>query len=200
MVRRASNGLGPSETLLGAIKNFPNLTDWSPDGRYILFHAVEPRSKTGLDVGYYSIADGKIVYPVQTLASDCCARVSPDGRWLAYSSAVSGRNEIHVQPFPAATGRFQITTSGGTQPRWSADGKELFFTSPDSKLMVVKVQTGETVEAGVPKPLFSIRIKPGGWAWDVSRDGRFLVNDSVQSDASSLPITVVLNWNAEAKK
>jgi len=200
IIRKASNGLGPAETLLAGIRMFPNLTDWSRDGRYIFFHATEPRSKTGLDVSYYSFADRKVVTAVQTAAIDCCARLSPDGRWLAYTSTVSGRNEIHMQPFPAATGRFQITTSGGTQPRWSADGKELFFTSPDSKLMVVKVQTGETVEAAVPKALFSMRVKGGGWSWDVSGDRRFVLNETVDADASSLPITVVLNWNADSKK
>ncbi|MGZ8867152.1 MAG: protein kinase domain-containing protein [Thermoanaerobaculia bacterium] len=200
IVRRASNGLGPAETLLGGLTMLPNVTDWSPDGRYLIFHTTEPRSPTGLDIAYFSIADRKIRHAVQTPALDCCARVSPDGRWLAYSSAVSGRTELHVQPFPVATGRFQITTSGGTQPRWSADGRELFFNSPDSNLMVVNIQTGETVEAGVPKPLFSMRLKGGGWSWDASSDGRFVVNETVQVDTSSLPITVVLNWNADAKK
>ncbi len=66
--------------------------------------------------------------------------------------------------------------------------------------MVVSVQTGETVEAGLPKALFDIRVKGGGWSWDVSRDGRFILNETVDANASSLPITVVLNWNADLKK
>jgi hypothetical protein len=116
-----------------------------------------------------------------------------------YTSALSGRNELYVQPYPIATGRFQISTMGGTQGRWSADGKELFYYSPDSKIMAVDVQAGESFEAGLPKPLFSIHPRAGGWPFDVSRDGRFLINETVR-DETSAPVTVVLNWDADLKK
>lgn len=114
---------------------------------------------------------------------------------MAYASAMSGRNEVYVQPFPNATARFQISTNGGTQARWSADGKEIFYASPDSKIMAVDVHLDDTFEAGLPKALFSYRQKPGGWPFDVSRDGRFLVNEVARAEMTR-PVTLVVNWNA----
>jgi Tol biopolymer transport system component len=174
------------------------LTDWSPDGKYILLHLIEARSKTGLDAVAYSIPERKIFPIMQTAAFDCCSRLSPDGRWVSYTSAVSGRNETYVQPFPVATGRFQISTTGGTQARWSGDGKELYYIGADNKIMAVDVRSGETFEAGIPKPLFSVRTKPGGWPYDASRDGRFLINETVHAEGVT-PITVVFNWNANPR-
>jgi Tol biopolymer transport system component len=196
IVRKAANGVGSPETVFRSTAPVLAITDSSPDGRYIVFHLIEARTKTGLDVGYYSIAEAKSGLVVQTPSFDCCGRLSPDGKWLSYTSALSGRNEIYVQPFPAVTGRFQISTTGGTQARWSANGKELFYVSPDSKVMAVEIQAGATFEAGLPKPLFSIHAKPGGWPFDVSRDGRFLVNERVHTEGGA-PVTVVLNWSAQ---
>jgi serine/threonine protein kinase/Tol biopolymer transport system component len=162
IVRKPASGIGSQELLMSSTSPVLAITDWSPDGRHIIFHVFESHTKTSLDVGDYSIPDRKVAIVVQTPSFDCCGRLSPDGRWLVYTSALSGRNEIYVQPFPIATGRFQISTMGGTQGRWSSDGKELFYHSPDSRVMAVEVHAGESFEAGVPKPLFSIHPRPAG--------------------------------------
>ncbi len=105
-----------------------------------------------------------------------------------------------MQPFPVATGKWLISITGGTQPRWGADGKEVFYASPDNKLMAVEVRTaGGTFEAGAPQALFSIHPRGGGWPFDVSRDGRFLINETLR-DQTGAPMTVVLNWAANLKK
>jgi hypothetical protein len=129
---------------------------------------------------------------------------SPDGRWLVYESNESGRSEVYVQPFPEAGGKWQISTAGGAQPRWSRDGKELYYVAPDARLMAVPIGTsadGKTVDLGVPVPLFQTRLASGAGQllgvprYMVSRDGRFLMNIAVEDTAAS-PITVIVNWAA----
>jgi len=121
---------------------------------------------------------------------------------MAYASAESGTVEIFVQTFPASGGKWQISTAGGSYPRWRRDGKELYYVAPDNALMAVEVATGSGFAAGTPKALFRTRIKSLdiGFPYDVSPDGqRFLVNtlpEGEQRDA----ISVVQNWTAELKK
>ena len=104
-----------------------------------------------------------------------------------------------MQPFPGPGGKWQISTAGGTSPRWRADGKELFFIAANAKLMSVPVNTsGTTFEAGPPVALFQTRIVTGGLAalqtqYAVSRDGRFLINTQVD-ESNTTPITLILNW------
>jgi Uma2 family endonuclease len=122
---------------------------------------------------------------------------SPDGRWVAYQSNESRRDEVYVRPFPGAAGQWQISTSGGSQARWRADGKELYYIDPDGKLMAAPIAVkGGTLEPGTPMALFQTRIFGGGAStgqqYDVARDGRFLIN-TVLDDAAS-PITLILNW------
>jgi hypothetical protein len=133
------------------------------------------------------------------------AQFSPDAHWVAYTSTESGVREVYVQPFPMASGgKWPVSSGGGTQPRWSHDGKELFYFTPNENLMAVDVNTSSgTVQLGIPKPLFRAPVLggPGGaitssWRWDVSRDGqRFLVNTALDDVAGS-PITVLLNWRS----
>jgi eukaryotic-like serine/threonine-protein kinase len=113
-----------------------------------------------------------------------------------------------VQPFPLSTGgKWPISNGGGSQPRWSRDGKELFYFTPDSTLMAVSVTAnGATFQPGVPKPLFRAAILGGtgsgpttAWRWDVAPDGkRFLMNTALEETAAS-PVTIVLNWQSPAK-
>ena len=116
-----------------------------------------------------------------------------------YQSNEPGQFEIYVQPFPGPGGRWQVSTAGGTDPRWRADGKELFFIAPDLKLMAAAVQvSGSVFESGSPTALFQTRIVTGENAslkaqYTVSRDGRFLINMPV--DESPTPITMILNWH-----
>jgi hypothetical protein len=112
-----------------------------------------------------------------------------------------------VQSFPAGAGKFRISTGGGVQPRWRTDGKELFYLSPEGKLMAVEVKTAPTFDYGVPKELFQTQVlRAGGFTlvfqYDVEPEGnRFLVLNSAGSGgANSSPITVVLNWTAGLKR
>ena len=139
---------------------------------------------------------------------------SPDGRWVAYMSNESGRNEIYVRPFAApaasgaaanpAAGQWQVSTAGGIFPRWRPDGKELYYIGPNGEMMAAPITaTGTTLEPGAPVALFPTRIFGGGVdnrqgrQYDVARDGRFLIN-TVLDDASS-PITLIQNWKPPAK-
>ena len=124
---------------------------------------------------------------------------SPDGRFLAYQSNESGRSEVYVQSFPGPGGKWQISTSGGREPQWRADGKELYYRAPDQKLMAVDVQTGSNPTAGAPQPLLQGRFDTA-----IARnrflptaDGRrFLIVAPLGREAIT-PTTVVLNWYAE---
>ena len=122
---------------------------------------------------------------------------------MTRSTNESGRFEIVVQPFPEPIGKWQVSTGGGAQPRLRADGKELYFIAPDKSLMAVAITgRGSTFEAGTPVRLFSTHIKdaslPFKAQYAVSRDGRFLINETVEK--STTPITLILNWKLPSSR
>ena len=128
---------------------------------------------------------------------------SPNGRWLAYVSSESGQPEVYIRPFPDPTGILSVSTGGGSHPRWRRDGKELFYISPQGRLMVVDINEGERLVAGVPKALFQMRLPMGfdlrgGYA--VTSDGQRFLFAAPPAEASSPNVTVVLNWPAVLKK
>ena len=108
-----------------------------------------------------------------------------------------------MQPFPAPSGKWQVSTGGGIQPRWRADGKELYFIAPDGKLMAASITAGVTFAAGTPVALFPVALVPGAGAnkqqYAVSRDGRFLINQPAEASTTT-PITLILNWTAPLNK
>jgi Tol biopolymer transport system component len=178
----------------------PNNTiaqDWSKDGRFLLYY--ENSAKTARDVFAWDLnATEKQARRVvaNTESEEKIAQFSPDGRWVAYETNQAGNFEIVVQAFPDPSGTRQVSTNGGTQPRWRPDGKELYFVAPDGKLMAVSVTASDSsFEPGIPMALFPARIVSGGSAlfrpqYDVSNDGKFLINQP--ADESS-PITIILN-------
>jgi len=201
LYQKDSSGAGSEEVLFQSVNSkFP--MDWSPDGRFILYRDFDPKTNLGLWV--LPVAGERKPIPFVKTASDM-GQFSPDGRWVAYSSNESGKWEVFVVPFPGPGGKWQASTAGGSEPRWRRDGKELFYVAPDGKLMVVEVKEGPSFEAGVARPLFQTRGREhvSGtdlFSYDVSADGqRFLVNTDV-GEATSSPLTVVLNWTAELKK
>ncbi len=178
--------------------------DWSRDGRYIFETVVDP--KTSRDVWVLPLFGDRKRFPyLQTVFEERNATLSPNSFWLAYSSDETNRDEIYVQTFPQPGGKWQVSTNGGRLPRWSRDGKELFFIGADRKLMVVQVKSdlgreGASFEVGVPQPLFDTRLGYNEGLWyDVSDDGRFLLPVPVEHAADGL-VTVVLNWQAGLKK
>jgi hypothetical protein len=139
---------------------------------------------------------------VQTAFSENSAVVSPDGRWIAYTSNEAGPPNIYVQPFPGGGAKYQVSRDGGGQPVWRADGKELFFLGADGTLMAVSIGAGGQFIAGVPQALFrtSAPRLSSSQTYAVTKDGkRFLVNASPQQ-SSAAPLTVVVNWTAALQK
>lgn len=125
---------------------------------------------------------------------------------MAYTSDESGEREIYVRPFPNGAGQWKISIGGGEQPRWRADGKELFFVRPDGTMMAVTVKTGPgpSFDPGTPQPLFPTHlvqtVRSANFEYDVTADGkRFLVDSTVEGSTSALPLTVMVNWVAGLK-
>jgi len=206
LFRKPANGAGQGEVLFhsDAIKT-PN--DWSRDGRFILF--MQRGKNTGSDLWVLPMeGDRKPAPYLATPFNETQGQFSPDGHWVVYTSNESGTREIYVQPFPvSAGGKWTVSSGGGSQPRWSRDGKELFYFTPDSTLMSMSVSTkGGTFQPGIPKSLFRAPVLGGtgggtgiAWRWDISPDGqRFLINTALE-DAAAAPITVLLNWQSAVR-
>ena len=141
---------------------------------------------------------------LKTPAYEGGPQLSPDGRWLAYASDESGRYEIYVQPYPGPSGKWQISTEGGTEPVWNRNGHELFYRS-GNKMMTVDIATQPSFATGKPKVLFAGQYVPTPVTfpnYDVSPDGqRFLMlKASDQAQAAPTQINVVLNWFEELKR
>jgi Tol biopolymer transport system component len=133
------------------------------------------------------------------------AQISPDGRWLAYSTGASGRQEVYVRPFPASGGEWQVSNQGGGRPRWRADGKELFYTGLDrDRMMAVNVSVeGGKFQSDTPRELFRMAPpRPGvNSPYDVTPGGkRFLLMEGKSDPLEVAPLTVVTNWQAGLKK
>jgi eukaryotic-like serine/threonine-protein kinase len=208
LYQKASNLSGQEELLYQSpeLKSIPN---WTSDGKHLIYGALSTDGKNGdlwvLPMGG-AAAERKPLPFVRTEFNEINGRFSPDGRWVAYQSNQSGKNEIYVLPFdaanpgsPAAGGLHQVSKDGGTGAHWSQGGKELLYMAPDGYLMSVDVTvTGFTFQIGTAQRLF----KPGTSSWDVAADGkRFLVAAPAASGAApSLPIHVVLNWPGLMKR
>jgi Tol biopolymer transport system component len=199
--QRPSNASGPDEVLLTLDAPpimFPS--DWSSDGRYLTYYRTD--LKTQNDVWVLPLFGDRKPLPVLNGEfNESQSQFSPDVKWIAYVSDESGSPQVYVQSFPTLTGKWQISTNGGTQPRWRRDGKELFYLARDRKLMAVTIKAGATFEADAPRPLFETRLEVAEFrqAYAASADGnRFLLNIPVETSAP--PLTVVLNWPALLKR
>ena len=126
----------------------------------------------------------------------CALPISPDAKWIAYSSPESGRDEIYVRPFPGPGGQWQVSTGGGSKPHWSNNGSEIVYINLDGDLMAVAVDTRNGFQIGSPRRLFRVGPK---LAWGASGDhSRFLV--AVRSrDAVDPPLKVVTGWIASVR-
>ncbi len=173
-------------------------TGFSPDGRFLLY---EKQKNQRYDLMAVALDGDRAPRPVAaTPAYEALGQVSPNGRYVAYMSDESGRFDIYVTTFPEPGARWQVSQSGGWEPRWSKDGKELFFFAPDNRLMAAEVKgDASSFEVGAIRPLFQSRRMGLTFRYDVAKDGkRFLVNSGLPQDPS--PITLVTNWTAELEK
>ncbi len=205
LYRKLASGAGAEEPLLEA-SDHPSPTDWSRDGGFILYRKLDP--KTGFDLWVLPVlpqaGDRKPFAFVNTSFEEREGQFSPDGRWVAYQSNESGRFEVYVQPFPGPGGKWQVSTEGGAQPRFRADGRELFYIGLDGTLMAAPITpaaAGQPLEAGTPVALFPTRIAGGAvpgtvlkHQYAVAPDGqRFLINVTTEEAVTS-PITLILHW------
>jgi serine/threonine protein kinase len=206
LVQKLASGAGAEKPLHSA--SAPLLpTDWSPDGRFILFRELQPQ--TGYDLWIlpvsHPVGDRKPVPFVNSIYQEREGKFSPDGQWVAYQSDESGRFEVYVQAFPGPGAKSLVSTEGGAQPRWRADGRELFYIGLDGKLMAAPItlaEGGQRLEAGTPVALFLTSIAGGPipatgpfrHQYAVAQDGqRFLINVATEEAVTS-PITLVLHW------
>jgi eukaryotic-like serine/threonine-protein kinase len=174
------------------------LTDWSPDGRFIAFNGSNLKTEDDMWLLDVEAQSAKLL--LSTPSSERDTAFSPDGRWIAYISSETGRPEIYVAAFPGPGGRRQASTAGGRQPKWRADGKELFFLDLGGQLMAVPVRMDGGFETGTPQPLFRTSSRRTNIPqYDIFPDGqRFLVN-TIVSEKASTPATMVQNWAPEKK-
>ncbi len=178
------------------------VTDWSRDGRYLL---VDRGNIGASDMWVFPRADTAKAFPlVVSQFLDRSGQFSPDGRWVAYTSQQTGRDEVYVTSFPDAGARRQVSGAGGTQPRWSPDGRELYFVSAEDDLSAASVDgSGPRFVVKDVRPLFRVNMfvgpRFGLYGYDISADGkRFLVNDA--GEAGVPRVALVTNWTAELKK
>jgi serine/threonine-protein kinase len=204
---RAADNTGTIERLTTS-PNQQNPLSISPDGTRVLF--TEVALTTNQDIGMLTLdaARKSEVRPlIQTTFNELNAEVSPDGRWVAYQSNQTGKDQVYVQPFPKVdAGHWQVSTAGGTRPLWARSGRELFYES-NGALMTVSVQAaGSIFSAGNPTKLFDLAglyyLGNPGRTYDVAADGRFLMIRQPldqTSSAVSPSLVVVEHWTEELK-
>ncbi len=196
LYEKAAKGAG-EEKLLFKSDEPKSASGWSNDGKYITYGSRSTKTLGDL-WALPTFGDKKPIPIAVTPFNEQSPVLSPDGRYVAYLSNESGRDEIYVQTFPEPGGKWQVSNGGGSDPSWRGDGKEIYYRSPDQKLMAVEVRPGADFQAGVPQALFPIRIRVGNPRnkYAPSIDGqRFIVAAPLGRDAMS-PTTIVLNWPA----
>ncbi len=203
LYRVTATGVGGAEIVLSDTQQrelqqiSPVLTDWSRSGAYIVYHAATPKS--GSDLWALSLADRKAVLLRRTLSNELHGSISPDSRWLAYASDESGRYEVYVQAFPDAKDRWTISIEGGSQPRWTPNGRELLYLQGDGTLMSVPIETAPSFVKGVAVPLFKTGLTGvDGYRLEFvpSADGKRILVSTPINEGDRPAITVVLNWPA----
>jgi serine/threonine-protein kinase len=196
---RAADASSPAERFLER-DGAQYATSWSPDGKTLLFNKGQPGDGTKYDI--WAMRIGERPYPlIVTPNNEMSARVSPDGKWIAYDSDESGRQEVYVRHFPNVDGgKWTISTGGGRQPQWAPNGRELYYAL-GSAIYAVSVDTkGNSFVAGAPDMLFSGAFDLLTTDYTLTADGtRFIM---IESDPNARPtqLQVVLNWAEEVKR
>jgi len=189
--------------------NGDNLTgphDWSVDGKFLLFRELSAETLRAANVGMLPLAGDRkkrLLFPPANF-NQVYPQISPDGRWVAYTSAEQGHSEVYLASFPAGRGGVPVSTDGGTRPRWRGDSRELYYYAADGRMMAVPISGTATPDPATPTVLFPARLLGGpvtqtGYRaqYDVTGDGKkFLLNVPVDQETALPAVTVVLNWAA----
>jgi serine/threonine protein kinase len=200
---KAADGSGSERVIMETPGMVEEPLTVSPDGGYLVYRTRDLVKDTVHHIWAVPLAsEGKPFPVVGSPFDEVQAKLSPDGRWMAYQSNESGRREVYITAFPGGGAKWQLSSSGGMSAKWRGDGKELFFLDAADNLIAVDVDTsGNVIHLGVPHTLFqAIGIQRDWGPFDVTADGKkFLINSGNQKEGSD-PVTLVLNWTAELKK
>jgi serine/threonine-protein kinase len=211
--RKQADGTGEDQKLVAAPDRQLFPWDITTDGKTLVVIDTPNIASTG-DISMISLEGDHERKPLlqQDESMETQAKLSPDGKWLAYVSSESGQNEVYARPFPEVNkGRWQVSTKGGSSPLWAPNGRELYyFAEDDNSVTAVAVETGPAFSMGTPRRLFSRLPYLGGGAtpgtpWDIHPDGkRFLMLKRPEAAAAApgglRKITIVLNWMEELKQ
>jgi Tol biopolymer transport system component len=195
---RSTGGQNQDDGLLVRTDQNKWVCDWSRDGRYILFESINTETKGELWL-QPMFGDRTPVAFQHTPYSEIQGRISPDGRWIAYTSDESGAWEVYVQSFPKPGFKQVVSIGGGYEPQWRGDGQELFYRAEDGTISSVDIQLGATSKIGRPKALFKIWVsRPSLFRnyYAVSGDGQRFLIDSTNSMSSKESISILVNWPA----
>ncbi|MBS1804747.1 MAG: serine/threonine-protein kinase [Acidobacteria bacterium] len=206
LYRGLANSAGTEEALYtNEMDKVP--TSWSSDGKSLLyFTGGSPRNELFvLPLTMDRTRKSPVPQPfLKTTSNEMFGQFSPDGRWVVYSSDLSGQSEIYVTPFSRPGERHRISTNGGGRPRWRRDGKELYYVALDGKLMATETRISElNLEAGPPQALLTITgYSPfaAGYPYDVSEDGQRILTSIPVGGAATQPVTLVQNFTGALKK
>jgi Tol biopolymer transport system component len=170
--------------------------DWSPDGQFVVYTITQPADNNRIMLLH--MRDSRTTPLGVTRFSEYEGRISPDGRWLAYTSQESGRPEIYLRPFPSGTSGVIISIGGGSEPSWRRDGRELFYLGPNGALMSVDLTLSAGIKASRPSELFRWNVpadrQSNATRYGSTPDGRRFLVVAAVGDAAPAAITVVLNW------
>ena len=198
---KPADGSGEAQVLLTRETSQMPIS-WSPDGKTLAFFESNPNN----DLDIWTLSEEGDATPfVATSFEERSPMFSPDGRWIAYVSDESGQDEVYVQPYPGPGGKWPISKDGGTEPRWSHDGRELFYRQ-GQQMMVVAVETEPTFTVGRSQLVFEgdyqmgIMGSVGNTNYDLSADSRKFLMVKASEQEARPPINVVLNWFEELKR
>jgi hypothetical protein len=192
---KAANGIGTESLVYKNKLRHAAPQSISPDGKLLTIDIFGMGAPPAVAVA--PLGAGEEVTALPGATNQIGGRLSPDGRFIAYMSNETRTNEVYVQTWPPGGGKWQVSNGGGQAPRWRADGKELFYRSPDFEFFAVPVALGAQFSAGAPRSLFKRRIVTGvaGIAtWAVSPDGQRLLLNATGGDTAAPSFSMILNW------
>ena len=198
VIRPADGAQGERVLVQGSSPMFAR--NWSPDGRIVTYDFYSP---DGVSIREVPASGGA---PAEYIpgggGNKSAERISPDGKWIAYASNESGQQQIYLESFPQRTGKWQVSTAGGGQPRWSPDGRRVFFLSPEDKIMVADLAFAPAgPQVSQVREMFAVppSLTTGGNPLDLTRDGtRFILNSRPKDSVTTW--NVLVNWPAALKK